>query len=67
MKPKEVRKFALEILDIEAAAIRNLRQKIGGEFQKAIQIISACKGRVIWTDMVAAILRAITNDSWICG
>ncbi len=51
MKPKEVRKFALEILDIEAAAIRNLRQKIGSEFQKTIQIISACKGRVIWTGM----------------
>lgn len=51
MKPKEVRKFALEILDIEAAAIRNLRAKIGNEFQKAVQIISSCKGRIILTGM----------------
>lgn len=51
MNPKQVRKFALEILDIEAAAIRNLRGKIGANFQKAVSIIAACKGRVILTGM----------------
>ncbi len=51
MNSKQVKKFALEILDIEAAAIRNLRGKIGTDFQKAVQIISSCKGRVILTGM----------------
>ena len=51
MNPKQVRKFALEILDIEASAIQNLRKKIGPDFQKAVQIISSCKGRVILTGM----------------
>ncbi len=51
MKPAQVKKFALEILDIEAAAIRNLRKRIGAEFQKAVQIISSCKGRIILTGM----------------
>jgi len=51
MKPAQVKKFALEILDIEAAAIHNLRGKIGAEFQKAVQIIASCKGRIILTGM----------------
>lgn len=51
MNPKQIKKFALEILDIEAAAIRNLRTKIGPEFQKAVQFIANCKGRVILTGM----------------
>lgn len=51
MNPKQVRKFALEILDIEAAAIRNLRGKIGVNFQKAVSIIASCKGRIILTGM----------------
>lgn len=51
MKPDQVKKFALEILDIEAAAIRNLRKHVGPSFLKAVQIIAACKGRVILTGM----------------
>ena len=51
MNPKQIRKFALEILDIEAAAIQNLRKKIGKDFQRAVQIISSCKGRIILTGM----------------
>ena len=51
MKPDQIKKFALEILDIEAAAIRNLRKHVGPSFLKAVQIISTCKGRVILTGM----------------
>jgi len=51
MKPDQIKKFALEILDIEAAAIRNLRKHVGASFLKAVQIISASRGRIILTGM----------------
>lgn len=51
MNSRQIRKFALEILDIEAAAIRNLRNRIGSSFEKAVQIIARSKGRIILTGM----------------
>ncbi len=51
MNSTAIRKTAIQILDIEAAAIRNLREKIGPAFQKAVETIASCKGRIILTGM----------------
>lgn len=51
MNSKQIKKFALEILEIEASAIRHLRSRIGAPFLKAVQVISSCQGRVILTGM----------------
>lgn len=44
-------KLAKEVLQIEADAILRLKDNINGEFEKAIEILYACKGRVIITGM----------------
>lgn len=44
-------KFAKEVLAIESRAIARLRQKIGKSFEKAVQDMADCKGRVILTGM----------------
>lgn len=51
MKKKSVNKLAKEILDIEAHAILRLRSRIGGEFEKVVEAMARCKGRVILTGM----------------
>ncbi len=38
---------AIRVLDIEAQAISNLRQRIDENFFKAVELISSCKGKVI--------------------
>ncbi len=40
-----------EVIRMEAEAIQALEEKIGEEFQKAIDILLACKGRVIITGL----------------
>jgi arabinose-5-phosphate isomerase len=42
---------AREILAAEARAIQRLIPRLGGAFEKAIEILAACKGRVIVTGM----------------
>ena len=44
-------KLAKEILEIEALAISRLRSRIGKDFEKAVQWLADCKGRVILTGM----------------
>jgi len=42
---------AKKVLDIEAKALKDLSKRIGKEFEKAIDLILKCKGRVIVTGM----------------
>lgn len=46
-----VKKLALEVLEIEAESILKLKERINAEFEKAIEILYTCKGRVIVTGM----------------
>lgn len=47
----DVLKRAKEVLDIEACAIRDLKSRIGKNFEKAINLISKIKGRVVVSGM----------------
>lgn len=44
-------KRAKQVLDIEAAAIRNLRPRIGSSFQKSLNLILKSKGRAVVSGM----------------
>jgi arabinose-5-phosphate isomerase len=46
-----IRDTAREVLRSEANAILNLLDRIDGEFEKAIEMIAACKGRIVLTGM----------------
>ena len=48
---ENILKTARQILRIEALAIRRLTGKIGKNFERAIQLISRCQGRIIVTGM----------------
>lgn len=48
---QKIIKRGLAVLEIEAAAISDLTQKINQSFVKACQIILSCKGRVVITGM----------------
>lgn len=48
---KSVQATAREILNIEARAIRNLIPQIGKNFEKAVNLMAACQGRIIVTGM----------------
>jgi arabinose-5-phosphate isomerase len=41
----------LKVLEVEAQAIMGLRERIGADFEKVVQIITACKGKLILTGM----------------
>ena len=43
--------LAKEVLQIEADSILDLKNRIDGDFEKAIDILYECKGRVIITGM----------------
>lgn len=51
MKTLDITKLACEVFDIEANAILNLKNSLGLEFEKAIELIYNCNGRVIITGM----------------
>ena len=51
MGKKSVTQLAKEILNIEAHAIMRLRAKVGKDFEKAVEAMARCKGRVILTGM----------------
>ncbi|MBI5872663.1 MAG: KpsF/GutQ family sugar-phosphate isomerase [Candidatus Omnitrophica bacterium] len=42
---------AKKVLKIEAQAIQNLSKRLGGEFNRAIELLAKCPGRVIVTGM----------------
>lgn len=44
-------KRARQVIDIEAAAVKNLRKRIGKNFTRAVEIIYRSRGRVIVTGM----------------
>ncbi|HNX68005.1 MAG TPA: KpsF/GutQ family sugar-phosphate isomerase [Candidatus Omnitrophota bacterium] len=51
MKHFGISQLAKEIFSIEALAISRLRFKVGKDFEKAVQWLAECKGRVILTGM----------------
>lgn len=51
MTSSNVIKFAKEVLTNESLAIARLRSKIGKDFEKAVQWMADCKGRIILTGM----------------
>lgn len=48
---KDITALAKEVLDIEANSILRMKNNINGCFERAIDILYACKGRVIVTGM----------------
>lgn len=48
---KSINELAKEVLDIEANSILRLKDNINGAFEQAINLLYACKGRVIVTGM----------------
>ncbi len=50
-KLSSISDLAKEVLDIEANSILKLKERVNGDFEKAIDILYACKGRVIITGM----------------
>ena len=51
MTLSKINELAKEVLEIEANSILRLKDTIGEEFDKAIDILYNCKGRVIVTGM----------------
>jgi arabinose-5-phosphate isomerase len=45
------REVALQVLEAEADAIRNLMENLGEDFDRAVELIDACGGRVVLTGM----------------
>ena len=45
------REVARQVLEVEAAAIRNLMENLGDEFDRAVEMIDGCTGRVVLTGM----------------
>lgn len=48
---RSITDLAKEVLEIEAKSILRLKDNVNGEFEKAISLLYACKGRVIVTGM----------------
>ena len=47
----DVIKRAKEVLEIEAAAIKSLKNRLGNNFIKAVELVYKCKGRVVVSGM----------------
>lgn len=43
--------IARRVLETEADAIRNLMDRLGEDFERAVDMVVACTGRVVWTGM----------------
>jgi len=50
-KAKTIQDIACEVFDIEAQAILKLKERVGADFETAINLIYNCKGRIIITGM----------------
>lgn len=46
-----IQKTAREVLAAEAAAISGLIERVGADFEKAVEMLASCKGRVVVTGM----------------
>ena len=46
---EEIRKIAINTIDAEAAAVKNLQASINEDFVSVVELILACKGRVVIT------------------
>ena len=51
MTDSKINELAKEVLDIEANSILRLKNNIGEDFDRAVDILYNCKGRVIVTGM----------------
>ena len=51
MTNSKINELAKEVLDIEANSILRLKNNIGEDFDRAVDILYNCKGRVIVTGM----------------
>lgn len=51
METMDIEKLACEVFDIEANAILRLKNSLGVSFDRAINLLYSCKGRVIVTGM----------------
>jgi arabinose-5-phosphate isomerase len=45
------RELARQVLEAEAEAIRHLMDHLDGDFDRAVEMIAGCPGRVVWTGM----------------
>lgn len=43
--------LARRVLQTEAGAITNLVESLGGDFERAVDLVVSCEGRVVWTGM----------------
>lgn len=43
------REIALQVLQVEADAILSMKDRIGADFESAVDLILNCKGKVVWT------------------
>lgn len=43
--------LARRVLETEANAIRHLAEQLGGDFGRAVDLVVACEGRVVWSGM----------------
>jgi len=43
--------IARQVLTVEADAIRRLLSQLGPEFERAVEMVLACEGRVVWSGM----------------
>lgn len=50
-KNSTISDLAKEVLDIEAKSVLRLKERVNGDFEKAIDILYNCRGRVIITGM----------------
>ena len=50
-KLSSITDLAKEVLDIEANSVLKLKERVNEDFEKAIDIMYGCKGRVIITGM----------------
>ena len=48
---KEICQLAIEVIEIEAEAVLNLRERINEDFAKACQLLLSCQGRIVFIGM----------------
>src|SRR6185437_13854633 len=48
---KSIRATARRVIEVEAAAVQALSARVGVEFERAVQLVMACSGRVVITGM----------------
>jgi len=65
-KPRD-RKIAEEVFAIEAEAVLSLRDRLGKNFDEAVEMIAACEGRIIVTGMGKAGIIGRKLASTLCS